>query len=110
MLDYREIVRDEQVRDLSLFLKIVEQVQNLRLDRHVQRRHRLIAYDEVRRQRQRPSDADALPLPAAEFVRVSGGIRRVEPDALQQARHEFVPLPPAGDAVYFDRLADDVAD
>ena len=37
-----QVVRDEQVRQLELLLEIPEQVEDLRLDRDVERRHRLV--------------------------------------------------------------------
>ena len=37
MLDDRQVVRDEQVRDVPLLLQIIEQIEDLRLDRNVQR-------------------------------------------------------------------------
>ena len=81
MLHDREVVRDEQVRDVALGLKVLEQVQDLRLDRDVERADRLVADDEVRLECDRPGDADALPLPAGEFVRLAGGEAGVQADA-----------------------------
>ena len=47
MLDDREIVGDEQVGEAKLVLQVVEQVDDLRADAHVQRAHRLVADDEA---------------------------------------------------------------
>ena len=66
-----EIVGDEQVRQPPLLLQIAQQVQNLCLYGHVQRAHRLVADDEFGIQRQRPGDADALPLAAGKLVGVA---------------------------------------
>ena len=52
-------------------LEIVEQVQDLRLDRDVERADRFVADDEVGVERERAGDADALALAAGEFVRVA---------------------------------------
>jgi hypothetical protein len=38
--DDGQVVRDEDVGQLELVLQVLEQVDHLRLDRHVQRRHR----------------------------------------------------------------------
>ena len=84
VLDHRQVVRDEQVRDVQLVLQVVEQIEDLRLNRNVQRADRLVADDEIGRKGDGAGDADALPLAAGEFVRISGGVGRVEPDALQQ--------------------------
>ena len=64
----------------------IEQVQDLALDRDVERRHGLVADDEVRVERQRAGDADALALAAGELVRVATDVARVEADALERAR------------------------
>ena len=92
MLHDREVVRDEQVRDVALLLQVIQQVEDLRLDRNVQRRNRLVADDEIRRERQGAGDADALPLAAGKFVRIAAGVGRIEPDALEQRGDAFVLL------------------
>lgn len=43
MPDYREVMADEQLGQTEFVLKILHQVQNLRLDRHIDRRGRLVA-------------------------------------------------------------------
>ena len=48
-----------------------QQVQDLRLDRDVERRDRLVADDQARLDGERARDADALALPAGELVRVA---------------------------------------
>ena len=55
----RQVVGDEQVGQAELLLQILEQVDDLRLDRNVERRDRLVADDQLRRHRERASDADA---------------------------------------------------
>ncbi len=71
MLDDREVVADEQQRQAELVLQIGQQVDDLRLHRHVERRDRLVADDQVGARRQRARDADALALPAGELVRIA---------------------------------------
>ena len=73
VLDDREVVGDEQVGQAELLLEVVEQVQDLALDRHVERRDRLVADDELGVQGERPGDADALALAAARTRAGSGG-------------------------------------
>ena len=51
----------------------LEQIQDLRADRDVQRRHRLVQDDELRVRHEGAGDGDALPLAAAELVRVERG-------------------------------------
>src|SRR6267154_5793614 len=69
MRDRGEVMRDEQVGQPEFFLQIAEQVQDLRPDRYVERRYRLVEHDEARRQCQGARDRDALTLAAREFVR-----------------------------------------
>ena len=64
VLHDREIVRNEQVRQASFPLKLVEQIEDLRLYGYVERADRFIADDEVRVARQCAGDTDPLALPA----------------------------------------------
>ena len=73
-----EVVGDEQIGQVELFAQLFQQVDDLRLDRDVERRHRLVADDEIGIERQRPGDADALTLAAAHLVRVAVRHFRVE--------------------------------
>ena len=45
---HREVVGDEQVGEAELLLQVFEQVDDLRLDRDVERRDRLVADDQLR--------------------------------------------------------------
>src|SRR5262245_37344052 len=47
------------------------EIDDLRLDGHVERRYRLIANDQLRRYRERARNSDPLSLPAGELMRVS---------------------------------------
>ena len=62
---------DEQVGQAELLLQVFEQVDDLGLDRDVERRDRLVGDDEIGVGRERAGDADALPLAAGELVRVA---------------------------------------
>ena len=66
--DDRQVVRDEHVGQREVALEVLQQVENLRLHRNVERGHRLIADDQLRLQRKRTGDADALALAARELV------------------------------------------
>ena len=106
--DDAEVVRDEEVGEVEVLLEALEQVQDLRLDRDVERRDRLVADDQLRRERQRPGDADPLPLAARELVRVAVVVLGVQADAV----HELLdaPLRVALGLVDPERRADDRAD
>jgi hypothetical protein len=64
-----EIVRDQQHRHVELVLELEQQVEDLRLDGHVECRGRLVGDEQVRLVGERHGDHDALALPAGELVR-----------------------------------------
>ena len=74
---------DEQISDAALGLEVLQQIDDLRLHRNVQRAHRLIAHNQFRLHRQCARDADALALAAAELVRIPLRLRGVETNRLQ---------------------------
>src|SRR6185503_11321792 len=110
VLHHRQVMADEQVSQTPLALQLQHQVEDLALDRHVQRRDRFVGDHELGLQGQRAGDADALPLATGEFVRVA--IEQVgrESDRLQQHPYLFELLRPCSQLVYEKRLADDFAD
>ena len=61
-------MRNENVGEFKLLLQAHQQVQNLRLNRHVQRRDGFVADDELRAKGQRAGNADALALAAFIFA------------------------------------------
>ena len=83
--DHRQVVGDEQVGEIEPVLELLEQVDDLRLDRDVEGRDRLVGDDQVGLQRERPGDADPLALPAGELVRIAVRVVRVEPDGRDAA-------------------------
>ena len=64
-----------------------DQVDDLRLDRDVERADRLVADHQLRPQDHRAGDADALVLAAGEFVRIAVDPGRIEPDLLHDRAH-----------------------
>ena len=109
--DHREVVGDEEVGQAELVLQVDEQVDDLRLDRHVEGGDRLVADDQLRAQGQCPGHADALPLAAGELGREPVVVLGVEADASPSAparwrlRSARAPMPVDG-----ERVADDRAD
>ena len=79
-----EIMRDEDVGKAEPVLQIPQQVQDLRVDRDVERRYRLVADDELRLDRERAGDGDPLALAAGKFVGIATGEARLESDQAQQ--------------------------
>ena len=64
-------MRDEQKREALLLLQVLHQVDDLRLDRDIERRDRLVCDDEAGIDRDRPRDADPLALAARELARIA---------------------------------------
>jgi hypothetical protein len=58
VLHHAQIMRDEQIGEAEFGLQVLQQIDDLRLHRNVQRRDRLVAYHEARLQRERPGNAD----------------------------------------------------
>ncbi len=105
-----EVVRDEDVRELKLVLEVVEQVDDLRLDRDVECRDRLVGDDQLGAQRERARDADPLALAAGELVREAVDVLRGEPDHLEQLPDLLANLVAASVAVDLERVGDDLPD
>ena len=84
MLDDSQIMRNKQIRIAVLLLKPLQQIQNLRLNRNIQCRHRLVTDDKLRVERQRTRDADTLAAAAVEFMRVGVDEALRQADSLHQ--------------------------
>src|SRR6185503_12599981 len=89
--------------------QVGEQVEHLRLHRDVERRHRLVADQQLRAERERARDADALALAAREAVGVAPQVAHVETDQAHHLLHAREALVLVADTVDHQRLADDVA-
>ena len=94
VVDDRQVVGDEQVGEPVLLLEVLEQVDDLRLDGHVQGRHRLVEHQQLGLHGQRPGDADALSLTTRQLMRVSTCVLRPEPDVLEQRGHALATVRP----------------
>jgi hypothetical protein len=109
--DDRQVVRDQHEREVVLALQVAQQVEDLCLDRDVERRDGLVGDDQLRLQRERARDADALTLAAGELVRVAVVVLGVEPHLLHQFLDRALALAvPLLQAVDHERLADDRSD
>src|SRR3546814_18007362 len=85
-------------------LQVLQEVQHLRLDRHVERGDRLVADQELGPKRERAGDADALALPAGEAMRVAPDVLAVEADQAHQLLDDTLALAGSADAVAGQRL------
>ena len=79
-----QIVADEQIGQPKRARQLGQQVEDLRPDRHVQRRDRLVQHDQVGLDDQRAGDGDALALAAGELVDVLVGVRGGQADRRQR--------------------------
>ena len=72
---------------IDLLLQLPQKIDDLRLHGHIQSGHRLVANNKLRFQRQRPGDADALPLPAGKFVGVTVFVKALQSAPLHHPIH-----------------------
>src|SRR3984957_7582031 len=70
-LDDRNIVTNEEEGQSQVRLQFREEVRHLRLPRDVERRDRLVGYDQAGVGRDCAGDRNALPLSSRQFVRVA---------------------------------------
>ena len=70
LVDDAEIVRDEQNGGAVFLTQLVHELQDLRLNGHVERRGRLVRDQQLRTAGQRHGDHDTLPHTAGELVRI----------------------------------------
>ena len=104
-----EIVRDKQEREVVALLNVTKKVQDLRLDRDVERRDGFIADEKLRPQHERASDPDPLPLAAAEHMRVAPSGVSGQTDDVERLVDARLSLG-AGDAEIRERLGQDTLD
>jgi hypothetical protein len=81
-----QIVGDEDVGEAERTAELDQQFDDLGLDRHVERRSRLVEHDQSRLDRERARDRDALLLAARQFMRVPVAEIGGQFHHLQQAR------------------------
>ena len=110
MLHHCEVVRDKQITELQFALQVLKEIENLRLDRDIERGDRLIADDELGLKGECPGDADALPLAAGEFMRIAVGGGRGQPDAVEQFGDAFSRPAAIDDFVHQHRFGKHAAD
>src|ERR1700747_2306033 len=75
----RQTVRNQDQRERKFALQPRQQLENLRPNRYVKRRDRLVRDHKLGTQNQRARDPDSLPLTAGKFVRVAGERFRADP-------------------------------
>jgi hypothetical protein len=80
--NHGQVMGNEEIGEAESGLKVVEQIEDLSLDRHIERRYGLVGDNETRVESQGPSHTDPLPLASRELVRESVGVPGIEPDQL----------------------------
>src|SRR4051812_38535460 len=87
-----KVVRDEKQRYAERTLQFHQQVDDLRLDRDVEGRYRLITDQKLGFQDDRAGNADALALAAGELMRIAIGHRRREADLVHRLQYPLAHL------------------
>ena len=108
MLHHRQVMGDKQIGQAEFRLEVLEQIDDLGLDRHVQGRHRLIADDQIGIQGQGTGHADALALAPGELVGVATHVLLSQPHDLQQFENPPLTLAPIFHAVDQQGLTDNL--
>ena len=101
---------DEEIGQVELGLQVLEQIDDLGLDRDVEGGHGLVTDDQLGIEGEGPGDADTLALAAAELVRVTVvevGVQTHHPQQLLDPRVLGLAV---HDLEVGERLGDDVAD
>ena len=91
--EHGQIVGDEQHRQPHLVLELVQQLEDLGLDHHVERRGGFVRDDQARAARERHRDHHPLLLPARQLVRVVADAPRRQADLLEQVSRPDHALP-----------------
>ena len=85
--DNGEVVRDEEVRQVEPSLKRLQEVDDLRLDRHVECGDGFVENEKPWVERNGTGDSYSLPLTARELVRVTMRVLGGQTDHLQKLDH-----------------------
>jgi len=87
-----KVVGDEQIAQPELFLKVAQEVDDLRLDGNVEGANRLIGHDEARGDGKSARDADTLTLAAGELVGIAPHVLGSQANPLEQRGDPLVLL------------------
>ena len=83
VFDNAQVMGDEQEGQVELLLKLLQQIQDPRLDGDIERRHRLVEHKETRVDGKGASSADALALTTRELVGEPATVIRLEPNEIE---------------------------
>ena len=103
-------MRDKQIGRPLLLLIILQKINDLRLNRHIQGGNRLITDHDIRLQYECTCDADSLPLAAGKFMCITAGMLLRQTDTLQHRVNDRIRLTFfLYNSMRYQRLRDDVA-
>ncbi|EAU65581.1 conserved hypothetical protein [Stigmatella aurantiaca DW4/3-1] len=104
-----QVMRDEEVGELQLPLQVHQEVDDLRLDGHVEGADGLVRDDQIGPQSDGASNADALTLAPGKLMGIA--VHRVarQPHQIHQREHLLFALPALGQSVDGERLANEVS-
>src|SRR2546427_4765208 len=109
MLNHSEIVRDEEIGELHLLLKLLEQIDNLGLNGDIQGRDGLVRDDKPGTHGQGTGNTDPLPLAAAELMGITIVMILPQTHLLEKLHHPVSLLLPLGQFMDLQSLAHNVA-
>ena len=104
-----QVMGDEDVGQAQRFLQFHEQVEDLGLDRHVERGHGFVADQHLRFHGQGACDSQPLALTAGKLARIAIGGLRGKPHQFEQAHRLVAPCAPGYQAVMDRSLGDQIA-
>ena len=110
MTDDRQIVGDEDVGEAELPLQFLQEIDDLRLDREVERGDRLITDDQFGIDRQRSANGDTLRLSTRKLVWKPFGKMRSDADEVEQLADASPSACSAMKTVDIESLGDEVPD
>ena len=87
-----QVVRDKQIGQAQRLLQVLQQIENLGLDGHVQCRHRLVGHDQRGVEHQGPRNGNALALTAGEHMRIALGRFCAQSNALEHLCDQTAPI------------------
>ena len=87
VVDDAEVVRNKNHGEAEVLLKLFDEIENLRLDRDIQRGDWFIRDDELGFRRQRPGDGNALTLATRKLVRIFPHHPCIQADGGHQGFH-----------------------
>lgn len=91
---HREIMADKQEGQLTGGVQFAEQLQDFSLNGNIERRDRLVGHEQIRIQCECPGNADALALPATEFVWIAKSKIGFQTNRFKESSHHFKPFRP----------------